>query len=48
VAAAGGAVFLNVHITAVMVAGMAFIILGIAVINRRRYVIKSESAPAPP
>jgi hypothetical protein len=31
-----------------MLAGMALIIAGIAIINRRRYVIKSDSAPAPP
>jgi drug/metabolite transporter (DMT)-like permease len=31
-----------------MIFGMALIIIGIALINRRRYVIKSESAPAPP
>jgi hypothetical protein len=31
-----------------MIAGMAFIIAGIAIINRRRYVIKTDSAPTPP
>lgn len=47
-AAVGGAVFLDEQITLRMIFGMALIIIGIALINRRRYVIKSESAPAPP
>lgn len=47
-AAAGGAIFLDEKITLRMILGMILIIIGIALINRRRYVIKSESAPAPP
>ena len=43
----GGAVFLDEQITPLMVTGMVLIIIGIAIINRRRYVIKSKSAPSP-
>lgn len=47
-AAVGGAIFLDEQITFRMIIGMILIIIGIAFINRRRYVIKSDSAPAPP
>ncbi len=47
-ATVGGAAFLDERITPPMVTGMALIIIGIAIINRRRYVIKSDSAPVPP
>jgi drug/metabolite transporter (DMT)-like permease len=47
-AAVGGTLFLDERITPIMIAGMAFIIAGIAIINRRRYVIKTDSAPTPP
>jgi drug/metabolite transporter (DMT)-like permease len=47
-AAVGGAAFLDEQITIRMITGMVLIIIGIAIINRRRYVIKSDSAPAPP
>ncbi|NIQ93648.1 MAG: DMT family transporter, partial [Desulfuromonadales bacterium] len=41
----GGALFLDERITPIMLLGMALIITGIAIINRRRYVIKTDSAP---
>jgi drug/metabolite transporter (DMT)-like permease len=44
----GGTLFLDETITSRMVVGMALIIAGIAIINRRRYIIKSISAPTPP
>lgn len=47
-AAVGGALFLDERITPIMIGGMALIIAGIAIINRRRYVIKADSAPTPP
>lgn len=47
-ATGGGALFLDERITPIMLAGMALIIAGIAIINRRRYVIKTDSAPTPP
>jgi drug/metabolite transporter (DMT)-like permease len=47
-ATVGGALFLDERITPIMLLGMALIITGIAIINRRRYVIKTDSAPTPP
>lgn len=44
----GGALFLDETITLRMVFGMALIIAGIAIINRRRYTLKSDSSPTPP
>lgn len=44
----GGTLFLDEHITPVMLVGMVFIIAGIAIINRRRYIIKTDSSPTPP
>jgi drug/metabolite transporter (DMT)-like permease len=47
-ATVGGALFLDETITLRMILGMALIIIGIGVINRRRYVIKTEACPTPP